>query len=114
VLRHSSQNWERHWIHYTTNIVVYQTTRRHILENRNADTDYREKLKSHTLISSQLPLRIRDSAVGIATGSGMDDRGVGVWVPVGARFSPLQVVQTGSGAHQDSYPMGTGGLLLRG
>jgi hypothetical protein len=52
----------------------------------------------------------RDSAVGIATCYGLDDRGVGVRVPVGAKiFSLLQVVQTGSGVHPTSYPMGTGG-----
>jgi hypothetical protein len=50
----------------------------------------------------------RDSAVGIATGYGLDGRGVGVRVPVGARFSPLHVVQTGPGASPASYPMGSG------
>jgi hypothetical protein len=30
--------------------------------------------------------RSRDSVVGIATGYGLDDRGVGVRVPVGSRF----------------------------
>jgi hypothetical protein len=36
-----------------------------------------------------MPLKInksRDSVVGIATGYGLDDRGVGVRVPVGSRF----------------------------
>jgi hypothetical protein len=32
-------------------------------------------------------------------------------VPVAQDFSPLHVVQTGSGAHPASYPMGTGGLF---
>jgi hypothetical protein len=41
--------------------------------------------------------RSRDSVVGISTGYGLDDRGVGIWVPVG------------SGAHPASYPMGTEG-----
>jgi hypothetical protein len=45
------------------------------------------------------------SVVGIATGYGLDDRGVGVRVPVGSRISFLRVVQTGSGAHPTSYPM---------
>jgi hypothetical protein len=31
-------------------------------------------------------LKIRDSVVGIATGYGLDDRGVGVRVPVGSRI----------------------------
>jgi hypothetical protein len=35
-------------------------------------------------------IQIRDGAVGIATGYGLDDRGIGVRVPVGSRifFSP--------------------------
>jgi hypothetical protein len=55
-------------------------------------------------------LESRDSSVGIATVYGLDDRGVGVRVPVGSRISLLHVVQTGSGAHPASYPMGTGGF----
>jgi hypothetical protein len=54
-------------------------------------------------------LTARDSVVGIATGYGLDDRGVGVRVPVGSKFSLLHVVQTGSGDHPSSYPMRTGG-----
>jgi hypothetical protein len=50
-----------------------------------------------------------DSAVGIATSYWLDDRGVGVRVPVGQEFSLLHVVQTGSEVHPTSYPMGTGG-----
>jgi hypothetical protein len=49
----------------------------------------------------------RDSAVGIATGCGLDDQGVGFHVPTGQAFSLLYVVQTSSGAHPASYPMGT-------
>jgi hypothetical protein len=55
-----------------------------------------------------------DGAVGIAAGYGLDGRGVGVPVPVGATFYPLQVVQTGSGANPDSYPKGTGGSFHGG
>jgi hypothetical protein len=51
----------------------------------------------------------RDSVVGIATDYGLDDRGVGVRVPIGSRIFSLHVVQTGSGAHPASYPMGTRG-----
>jgi hypothetical protein len=54
----------------------------------------------------------RGSAVGIATDYGLDDRGVGV--RVGSEFSLLHVVQTGSGAHPASYPMGTGGSFPGG
>jgi hypothetical protein len=34
-------------------------------------------------------LRSQDSVVGIATGYGLDDRGVGVRVPVGSRINTL-------------------------
>jgi hypothetical protein len=49
----------------------------------------------------------RDNVVGIATGYGLDDLGVGVRVPVGSRISLPQVIQTGSGA-QSAYLMGRG------
>jgi hypothetical protein len=52
--------------------------------------------------------RSRDSSAGIATGYGMGDREVRVRVE-GKKFSLLHVVQTGSGAHPDSNPMGTVG-----
>jgi hypothetical protein len=55
-----------------------------------------------------------NSIVGIATGYGLEDWGVGVWVPVGQEFSLLHVLQTGYGAHPASYPMGTGGSFPRG
>jgi hypothetical protein len=45
----------------------------------------------------------RDSAVGIATGYGLDGPEVGVRVPVGDRFSPLHIVQT-------AYPIGIMGF----
>jgi hypothetical protein len=51
----------------------------------------------------------RDGAVGIATTYGLDDRGVGVRVPVGSEFSLLHIVQTDSGVHPTFYPMGTRG-----
>jgi hypothetical protein len=59
-------------------------------------------------------MRSRDSVVGIATGYGLDDQGVGVRVPVGQEFSILHVVQTGFGVHPTSYPMGTGGSFPGG
>jgi hypothetical protein len=50
----------------------------------------------------------RESAVGIALGYGVDDRGSKVRFPVGVRnFSLHHCVQNGSGAHPASYPMGT-------
>jgi hypothetical protein len=43
---------------------------------------------------------------------GLDDRAIGVRSPVGAKdFSSNLFVQTGSGAHLTSCPMGTGGLF---
>jgi hypothetical protein len=65
-------------------------------------------------IASHSIRRSRDSAVGIATGYGLGDRGFGFRVPVGSRMSLLHVVQTGSGVHQTSYPMGTGGVVFPG
>jgi hypothetical protein len=56
----------------------------------------------------------RGSAVGIATAYGLDDREVGVRVPVGSEFSLLHEVQTGSGAHSASHLMGTGGSFPGG
>jgi hypothetical protein len=51
----------------------------------------------------------RGSSVGIATGYGLDDPMIGVRFPTGAgNFSLLHQVQTSSGAHPDSYPMGRG------
>jgi hypothetical protein len=50
-----------------------------------------------------------DSAVGIATSYGLDDRGFGVRVSVGSIIFLLHVVQTGSGIHPTSYQMGTVG-----
>jgi hypothetical protein len=49
------------------------------------------------------------SSVGMARSYWLDGRGIGVWVPVGSGIVILHVVQTGSGVHPTSYPMGTGG-----
>jgi hypothetical protein len=57
-----------------------------------------------------IPRRSLDSAVGIATGYGLDDRGVGIRIPVGQEFSFLHVVQTGSGVYPASYTMDAGGF----
>jgi hypothetical protein len=47
-------------------------------------------------------------------GQEQDGRGIGFRVQIGARFSPLHVVQTGSGVHSASYPMGTVGSFPGG
>jgi hypothetical protein len=49
-----------------------------------------------------------------STDYGLDKRGVGVRVPVGSRIFSSHVVQTGSGAHPASYPMGTWGSFPGG
>jgi len=46
---------------------------------------------------------------------GLDDRAIGVRSPAGAKdFSSSLCVQTGSGAHPASYPVGTGGPVSGG
>jgi hypothetical protein len=52
---------------------------------------------------------------GIATGYVLDDRMIVVRLPVGVgNFSLHHRVQTGSGAHPASYPLGTGGSFPGG
>jgi hypothetical protein len=51
------------------------------------------------------------STIGIAIRYGLDGQGVGIRVAAGVNFSPLHVVQTGSGAHPADYLMGTGGTF---
>jgi hypothetical protein len=53
----------------------------------------------------------RVSSGSIVSDYGLDDRGIGVRSPAGAKgFSSNLCVQTGSGAHPASCPMGTGVL----
>jgi hypothetical protein len=52
------------------------------------------------------------NAIGIATDYGLDGRGVGIRVPVRAKFFPLHVIQTGSGAQPASYPMSLRGKAV--
>jgi hypothetical protein len=54
---------------------------------------------------------VADSVVGIATGYGLDDRGVGVQVPAGSRIFSSSCRQTGFGVYPTSYPRGTGGCF---
>jgi hypothetical protein len=64
------------------------------------------KWKEHILLAPTKGKR-RDSAVGIALGYGLDDRGSSVRFPAGAgNFCLHHRVQNGSGAHPASYPMG--------
>jgi hypothetical protein len=52
------------------------------------------------------------SSVSTVSGYGLDDQAIGVRSPAGAKdFSSSLCVQTGSGAHPASCPMGTGGTF---
>jgi hypothetical protein len=52
----------------------------------------------------------RGSSGSIVSDYGLDDRAIGVRFPTGAKdFSSILCVQTGSGTHPASCPMGTGG-----
>jgi hypothetical protein len=58
-------------------------------------------------------IRDGDGSVGIATDYGRDDRMTGVRNQAGGgarNFSPRHRLQTGSGAHPASYPLGIGGI----
>jgi hypothetical protein len=55
-----------------------------------------------------------ERSVGIATGYGLEDGGVGVRVPVRQEFLRFHFLQTGSGVHPTSYTMGTRGFFLGG
>jgi hypothetical protein len=55
-------------------------------------------------------VRSRVSSGSIVSDYGLDDRAIGIRFPAGAKdFSCSLCVQTGSGAHPASCPMGTGG-----
>jgi hypothetical protein len=56
----------------------------------------------------------RGSSVGITSGYGFTTEGSKLEPRSGKDFSFLHVIQTGSGAHSASYPMGTGGSFPRG
>jgi hypothetical protein len=66
---------------------------------------------SHSIFKRQdNTKRSRDSLVGIAAGHGVGKRGSEFECLYVQEFSLLRVVQTCSGAHPASYPMGTGGF----
>jgi hypothetical protein len=59
--------------------------------------------------------RSRCSSGSIVSDYGLDDRAIGVRSPTEAKdFSFILCVQTGSGAHPASCPMGTGGPFSGG
>jgi hypothetical protein len=55
-----------------------------------------------------------DSSVGMATVCQLEHRGIWVRVHVGQEFPLLHNIQTDSGAHPISYPIGTGAGALPG
>jgi hypothetical protein len=75
---------------------------------------------AHHLLPSCLRHRYLLNSRGQRSGSilsdyGLDDRAIQVRSPIGAEnFSSSPCVQTGSGAHSASYPMGTGGSFPGG
>jgi hypothetical protein len=73
-----------------------------------------ENLRSNFWSDLYFKIRCLDSAVGIATGYGLEDRWFGVRVPVGQEFSLLHIVYTGTGVHPASYTMGTGASFFGG
>jgi hypothetical protein len=114
-------------------LVVCGTVRKHILNPGRSTTasycftgakifhlpspDATEVLtyRQNDVISKHLlSARSRDSSVGIATGYGLDDRGIGVDSRWAQEFSILHVVQTGFATHPASYPVGTGGSFAGG
>jgi hypothetical protein len=75
---------------------------------------YLRRLGTLSTLISLILIQSRDSAVGIATGYGLDDRGVGVRVPVGSRifsspsrpdwlWGPLNLLSNG---YRGSFPGG--------
>jgi hypothetical protein len=77
------------------------------------------KLKNRTLCSKVGAERKKKniswhSVVGIATSYRLDNRGLEFESQKSHEFSLLHVVQTGSGIHPTSYPMGTGGSIHGG
>jgi hypothetical protein len=69
--------------------------------------DMSQYLRIHSVPQRE---RSRVSSGSIVSDYGLDDRVVGVRSPAGAKdFSCRLCVQTGSGAHPASCPMGTGG-----
>jgi hypothetical protein len=72
-------------------------------------------LESHLLSCTISLNRSRVSSSSIVSDYGLDDRAIGVRFPAKAKdFSCSLCVQTGSGAHPASCPIGTGGPFLGG
>jgi hypothetical protein len=85
----------------------------HLMYNKlkNSSVSFWELNKDICLCSVHLLCGRRDSAVAIATGYGLDDRGVEVRVSVGSRIFSSSSRSDRFWAHSASYPMDTGGFL---
>jgi hypothetical protein len=96
--------------------LFYLTTQRNITEESNLPTTVKTAILTSypTSVVNLTQVRSRDSAVSIASGYGLDDRGIGVRVPVMSRIFSSPRSPAGSGAYPASYPMSTGGSFLRG
>jgi hypothetical protein len=65
--------------------------------------------------NNYLDSKSRGSSGSIVSDYGLDDRAIEIRSPTGAGdFSSSPCIQTGSGAHPASYPMGTGGSFPGG
>jgi hypothetical protein len=79
---------------------------------RSIQNSHNFNLFNYTLFFIQLWVKIRRriSSVSIVSDYGLDDRVIGVRSPAETKdFSSILCVQTGSGAHPASYPIGTEG-----
>jgi hypothetical protein len=97
-------------LRFDTSLFVAPTTRKVTVELFYPTSTRVVHLRSlvRGKIMSTEPLRNRQSAVGIATGYGLDDRG-GRWSSSDRVKDFLHVVLTGSEVHTACYPVGSGG-----
>jgi hypothetical protein len=63
------------------------------------------ELESFSNLHYHVQKQVLRLVVGIATGYGLDDEGVGVRVPVGTRVFTSLYLETGSGVHPAYYPV---------
>jgi hypothetical protein len=81
-----------------------------IVKQKHISMPISPKFPNQSMFScSTCYLESRGSVVGIATGCGLYEWGVGVQVPERSRIFSSPCRQTGSGVHPTSYPMSTGG-----
>jgi hypothetical protein len=102
------------------NFSVEQNQRPTHIEKKSRETNPSthflvQTMKKKNWVELVMVVKSRDDSVGIATDYRLDDRMIGFRILAGAgNFSLRHHVQTGSGAHPVSYPMGTGGSFPGG